>query len=131
VRAVPARLAGAVHHIVRAQRRMPVFGKARLRRDGLPDLALSLRNVSRSGFMVELSEHIPAGSRVRLIIPFAGAVTADVRWSHNHRMGCRLTRDFSTRQLAVLLLFVAPRSLPAELKMLAVTLGALAFLILS
>ena len=126
MRALSSRLVTAAHHIVRSRSRLPVFGKVYLKRDGRPDLALSLKNVSRSGFMAVTSEPIVAGSRVRLIIPFVGIVTADVRWSHDNRMGCRLSRDLSAGQMARLFLFAAPRSLPAELKMLAVTLAAMA-----
>ena len=71
---------------------------------------------------------MPAGSRIRLVIPLVGTVSADVRWSHDDRMGCRLNRDFSVGQLARLYLFCAPRSLPVELKMLAVTLVAMAMI---
>jgi hypothetical protein len=128
VRALSTRLANAADYIVRCQNRLPAFAKVHLRREGLPDLALSLKNVSRSGFMAETSEHIPAGSRIRLAIPFVGTVIADVRWSHNNRMGCRLSRSFSAGQLARLYLLCAPRSVPAELKILAVTLAAVALI---
>lgn len=49
-------------------------------------------------------------------------------WSHDNRMGCRLTCDFSAGQLARLYLFSAPRSLPVELKILAVALAAMALI---
>jgi hypothetical protein len=128
VRALSTRLISAAHYIVRCQNRLPAFGKVYLQREGLPDLALSLKNVSRSGFMAVTSEPMAAGSRVRLVIPFVGGVGADVRWSHDNRMGCRLNRDFSVGQLARLYLFCAPRSLPVELKILAVTLAAMALI---
>ncbi len=128
MRALSTRLVSAAHHIVRSQNRLPAFGKAYLEREGRPDLALSLRNVSRSGFMALTSEHIRAGSRVRLRIPLVGAVTADVRWSHDNRMGCRLHRALGLGQMARLFLLCAPRALPAELKILAVTLAAMALI---
>jgi hypothetical protein len=128
VRAFSTRLVSAAHYIVRCQSRLPAFGKVYLQRDGLPDLALSLKNVSRSGFMAVTSAHIAAGSRVRLVIPWVGSVSADVRWSHDNRMGCRLNRDFTLGQMARLFLFCAPRSLPAELKILAVTVTAMALI---
>jgi hypothetical protein len=128
LRALSTRLISAAHYIVRCQNRLPFFGRAYLQREGLPDLALSLRNVSRSGFMAETPEPMPAGSRIRLTIPLVGAVGADVRWSHDNRMGCRLGRDFSAGQLARLYLFCAPRSLPVELKILSVTLAAMALI---
>ncbi len=126
MRTLSSRVASGVNYIVRAQRRLPIFGRALLQRDGRPDRVLDMRNISRSGFMAEIgSERLPSGSLVRLVIPFAGPVTAEVRWSHGGRMGCRLCRDLTTKQLVLLLLFSAPRSLPAELKMAAVTLVAL------
>jgi hypothetical protein len=128
VRALSTRLITAAYHIVRAHSRLPAFGRIYLRRDGMPDLALWLKNVSRSGFMAMTSEHIAAGSRVRLAIPLVGIVTADVRWSHDNRMGCRLTRDLSLGQLARLFLFSAPRALAVELRMVAVTLAAIALI---
>lgn len=131
MRALSTRLVSAAHYIVRCQNRLPAFGKAALKRDGLPDLPLSLKNVSRSGFMAVTSEHVAAGSRVRLVIPFVGAVSADVRWSHDNRMGCRLDRDFSFGQMARLFLFCTPRSLPAEFKIVAVTVAAMALIALA
>ena len=131
MRALSTRLVTAANHIVRSQNRLPAFGKAYLERRGRPDLALSLKNVSRSGFMAETSEHIAAGSRVRLRIPLVGIVTADVRWSHDNRMGCRLNRALDPGQMARLFLLCAPRALPAELKILAVTLAAMALIALS
>ncbi|HVQ09509.1 MAG TPA: hypothetical protein VMS43_13845 [Allosphingosinicella sp.] len=131
MRALSTRLVSAAHYIVRCQNRMPAFGKVYLKQDGLPDLALSLKNVSRSGFMAVTSAHIAAGSRVRLVIPWIGAVSADVRWSHDNRMGCRLTRDFTFGQMLRLCLFCAPRSLPAELEIVAVTVIALALIALA
>lgn len=113
VRAFSTRLVSAAHHIVRCQSRLPVFGRVYLQRDGLPDLALSLRNVSRSGFMAVTSEPMPAGSRVRLAIPLVGKVSADVRWSRHNRMGCRLNRDFSAGELRILAVTLAAMALIA------------------
>jgi len=126
VRPLSTHFRTAVHYVVRCQSRLPAFGKVHLKRDGVPDVVLTLRNVSKSGFMALTDEHIPAGSQVRLAIPYVGIVTADVRWSHNNRMGCQMVRDFSAGQLARLFIFCTPRSLPAEVKILTVTLTAMA-----
>jgi len=130
VRPLSTRLATAAHFVVRCQNRLPAFARVRLKRDGMPDLVLSLKNVSRSGFMAETSEHIPAGRQVRLDVPYVGIVGAEVRWSHDNRMGCRLNRDFSFGQLARLYLFSAPHSLPAEIKILLVTIVGIAVIAL-
>ena len=49
------------------------------------------------------SGSIPAGTRIRLNLPFGGAVEAIVRWSFNGQLGCRLAGRFGRRQLAFLM----------------------------
>lgn len=127
---LPTLLFSAVHHIVRSQARLPSFYRARLQRDGAPDLKISIMNVSRSGFMGETSEHIPAGSEVRLLLPFGGFATAVVRWSLNGRIGCQLREKFKLPQFMFLLLST-PRTFSAEVRMIAVSAAALIIIVLS
>lgn len=101
--ALPARLIGAVHQIVRAERRLPALWNARLRL-GDAEINASLRNVSASGFMGLVPTHIQAGSEVVLLLPIGAPLIADVRWSHNDRIGCRLRGRFDWRQRAFLAL---------------------------
>ena len=105
---IPARLARAVGHILRRENRLPTFLAARLRLRNGSELRISLRNVSRSGFMgVVAGEPVRAGSRVILAVPLAGCVEADVRWSLNCQAGFELVGRFSARQMAILLLLGA------------------------
>lgn len=94
----------AAHFIARAEVRLPALWRARLQCDGLPEVCASLRNVSRSGFMAEISEHVPAGTKVLMTLPIGGTVSAEVRWTLNNRIGCRLEGQLSHRQLALLVL---------------------------
>ncbi|MGQ0661319.1 PilZ domain-containing protein [Sphingosinicella sp.] len=100
---LPGRLIGTVHHIARVEARAPALWRARLRA-GEAETRIVMRNVSRSGFMGIGAIPIPAGSEVTLTLPFGAPVAADVRWSLNGRIGCRLRGRFDRRQLAFLML---------------------------
>jgi len=99
---LPSRLLGAVQYVVRAESRLPALFRARLTREGCAPLKVSLRNVSRSGFMAIVPEPIHAGSLVTLKLPVGAPVQAEVRWAFNDRIGCSLQGNFDTRQLALL-----------------------------
>lgn len=99
----PPRAIDAVHHVTRAERRRPALWTTKAEHEGAHDLKLVLRNVSRSGFMASVSAPVPAGSRVRLRLPFGGSVEAIVRWSFNGQLGCRLVGRFSRTHLAFLM----------------------------
>lgn len=99
--ALPKRIAGAVHHIVRAEARAPALWRATARtEDG--EARIVLRNISRSGFMGISASPIRAGESVTLNLPIGAPVIADVRWSLNGRFGCRLRGRFDKRQLVFL-----------------------------
>lgn len=99
---LPSRLIGAVNYLVRAESRWPAPFRARLARADAPDQRVLLRNVSRSGFMAQTLEPVKAGSLVTLDLPLGRPVRAQVRWSFNDRIGCRLEGQFDNRQLALL-----------------------------
>ena len=84
----------AMHHVARAQLRVPSFARATLRRDGQPDLRIRLGNISRSGFMGETMVPLRAGQTVRLVVPFGREMDGTVRWALNGRFGCRLDTPF-------------------------------------
>ena len=130
MRPLPTLLFSAVHHIVRSQPRLPSLCRARLQRNAAPDLKIAIMNVSRSGFMGETSERIPAGTEVRLVLPLNGVVTAHVRWSLNHRIGCQLEGRFKFSHF-LLLLLSTPRTLSSHSRMIAVSAAALAIIVLS
>lgn len=94
----------AMHHVARAQLRIPSFGRATLRCDGAPDLRIRIGNLSRSGFMGETKGPAPvrAGMTVRLVLPSGREVQGIVRWSLNNRFGCQLDDRFSGRDMLAL-----------------------------
>ena len=108
--ALPGRVTSAVHHIVRAETRAPALWRAKLS-TGEIETRIVMRNVSRSGFMGIGAIPIQAGSEVILILPFGAPVVADVRWSLNGRIGCRLRGRFDRGQLAFLMVCGAANAL--------------------
>lgn len=99
---LPSRLAGAVSFVTRAESRWPALFKARLERPDKPSLKVTLRNVSRSGFMALTSDPVQAGSHITISLPIGKPVKAEVRWAFNDRFGCHLDDPFDKRQLAFL-----------------------------
>jgi hypothetical protein len=99
---LPSRLIGAVNYIVRAESRWPAPFRARLDRAGAPPVKVSLRNVSRSGFMALTAEPVKAGSMITISLPIGSPIRAEVRWAFNERFGCRIEGQFDNRQLALL-----------------------------
>ena len=120
----------AAHYIARADVRLPALWPARLQCDGLPEMRASLRNVSRSGFMAETSGHVPAGTKVLMTLPIGGTVSAEVRWTLNSRIGCRLEGQLSRSQLALLVLSGAWHIRSPELGMFVVAVGGVWALLL-
>lgn len=108
--ALPGRLASAVHHIVRAETRVPALWRAKLS-TGEAETRIVMRNVSRSGFMGIGAIPIQAGSEVVLNLPFGAPLVADVRWALNGRIGCRLRGRFDKRQLSFLMICGATNAL--------------------
>lgn len=50
-------------------------------------LSVQLVNLSAHGFMARTSETIPANTPIRILLPFAGEVTATVVWALGGRIG--------------------------------------------
>lgn len=100
----------AMHHVARAQLRIPSFGRAVLRCEGAPDHKIRVGNISRSGFMGEgAAPHVRAGSLVRLVLPSGREVQGIVRWSLNGRFGCQLEDRFSGRDMLALTVMAGAR----------------------
>lgn len=97
----PKRVAGAVHHIVRAEARAPALWRATIRTEE-GEARIVIRNVSRSGFMGISATPIRAGRSLTLELPFGAPVIADVRWAMSGGFGCRLRGRFDRRQLVFL-----------------------------
>jgi hypothetical protein len=119
----------AMHHVARAQLRIPSVGRATLRCDGAPDLRIRIGNLSRSGYRGEASaaaaSHVRAGMTVRLVLPFGREVPGTVRWSLNGRFGCQLDDAFSGLDMLALS-FIAGASV-SSLALLAALGAALWF----
>jgi hypothetical protein len=108
----PSRLLGAVQLLVRSEPRYAARLEAELQRDDAPQLTISVGNVSPSGFMALTPEPLRAGTPVRLVLPVGDPVDAQVVWSLNDRIGCRLDGRFSRHQMAYLLMRSAIRGIP-------------------
>lgn len=109
MRALTKPLYAAMNHVARSQIRVPSFCRARLRRDGEPDLRIRIGNISRSGFMGETAVPLRAGQTVRLVLPFGKAMSGTVRWSLNGRFGCQLDQSFRSREMLAISVLAGAR----------------------
>lgn len=100
---LPSRLIGAVTYVTRAESRWPALFRAKLERAGAAPMKVTLRNVSRSGFMALTSEPVAAGSMVTIHPPIGKPVQAEVRWCFNDRFGASVHGRFDGSQIAFLL----------------------------
>jgi hypothetical protein len=80
----PPRAGGSSFHERRATR-LSVDESAALTH--VYEIAVTVRDVSTSGFMAECAEWVAIGSHVSLEIPGIGEVRAQVRWQVGARMG--------------------------------------------
>lgn len=100
MRALTRPIHAAMTHVARSQLRIPSFGRALLRRDGVPDLRIRIGNISRSGFMGEArGAQVRAGAAIELVLPFGRIVRGTVRWSLNDRFGCQLDERLHGRDM--------------------------------
>ena len=99
----------AMNHVARSQIRVPAFCRARLLRDGEPDLRIRIGNISRSGFMGETATPLRAGMTVRLALPFGRGMSGTVRWSLNGRFGCQLDEPFHSREMLAISVLAGAR----------------------
>lgn len=60
-----------------------------------------LRNISRTGAMIELSERVdmPEGSIASLVLAKVGAISAKVRWGFGHQFGLEFLEKFDVTKL--------------------------------
>lgn len=65
-----------------------------------------IRNISSRGFMVQSSRRASMGQKLRIMLPGAGLVAADVRWTDGQHIGCRLERPLGPSGVARELLFI-------------------------
>lgn len=91
----------------RAAPRDEVFYRARASRaDGSP-LALLIVNLSAMGLMARCDSDLPAGERLRVMLPVVGVVVAEIRWSLGGRIGCELDRTIALADYYELLAVLA------------------------
>lgn len=67
--------------------RTEVSATTSLLRDSSYTVEVTIRNVSRCGFMAECGEPLRIGSHVELEVPGIGKLPAQVRWQLGNRMG--------------------------------------------
>lgn len=118
-----SRLAGALTYVARAESRWPALFRARLERAGAPPVKVTLRNVSRSGFMAVSTEPVAPGSLVTVYPPIGKPIVAEVRWTFNDRFGASIEGRFETSQIALLLAFGTINNLvrPSGIRFVVVT----------
>ena len=104
---IAARATDAAHQVPRSEARLRARFTTRIEREGLPNAAFTLLNLSPSGFMGECAAPVRAGSRVTLKLPLGGRAEADIRWALNGRIGCQLRRRLSPSERALVLLVTA------------------------
>lgn len=102
-------ITAAIHHVARAQLRLPAFGRATLRRWDAEDVRIRVGNVSRSGFMGETDAPLRAGMPVQLVLPSGRIEDGVVRWCLNGQFGCRLDGAFRRRDMLALSLLSGAR----------------------
>lgn len=89
---------GVERYAVRKPDRVRVLLATKLRQSGQPDLDISVRNISRRGFMAVADRDIPIGSDAMVFLPGVGWILASVRWSLGKRFGGRFSETLNMRQ---------------------------------
>ena len=90
-----------------AERRRPGLGRtevsirARLLREDLPELGVTIRNLSAAGFMAECLVPLEPGTAVVLALPGAGYIPAEVRWNVSFRVGAIFQFELGARELGL------------------------------
>jgi PilZ domain len=74
----------------RSEPRDEVFCRARATGPDGRGIHLTIVNISPHGLMARCDATLAAGERLRVILPSAGIVVAEIRWSLGGRIGCRL-----------------------------------------
>lgn len=74
---------------------------ARLLRDGQPELAILVRNLSAAGFMAECLAALEPGSKVVLALAGVGYIPAEIRWNLSFRIGAQFHYELSARELGL------------------------------
>ena len=76
--------------------------RAKLAREGAPDVDVRLRNLSAAGFMAECLEPIAPGTTIILAVPGVGRFPAEVRWNENSRIGGLFHYELAAKELGLI-----------------------------
>ena len=82
--------------------RTDLLMRAKLGRDGAPDLDVRLCNLSAAGFMAECLEPIEPGTTVVLAVPGVGRFPAEIRWNVDFRIGGLFHYELAARELGLI-----------------------------
>jgi hypothetical protein len=74
---------------IRREDRDEVHYRARAFGPDARQLAFLIVNISPHGLMARCDDCFQVGDRIRVVLPHAGPVTAEVRWSLGGRIGCQ------------------------------------------
>ncbi len=97
-----------IRECVPAERRRPdlvrteVAVRGRLLRDDLPELDVTVRNLSAAGFMAECLVPLEPGTAVVLALPGVGYIPAEIRWNVSFRAGGLFQFELSARELGLI-----------------------------
>jgi hypothetical protein len=90
--------------------RTDVLLKAKLFREGAPDLDVRLRNLSPAGFMAECLTPIETGTEVILSVPGVGSLPAQIRWNVDTRIGGIFHFELGSRELGLIRASAEPQA---------------------
>lgn len=76
----------------RREGREDVYYRARAFGPDAKQLGFTIVNISPHGLMARCDDPLEEGQRIRVVLPHAGTVVAEVRWSLGGRMGCQFER---------------------------------------
>lgn len=76
----------------RREGREDVYYRARAFGPDAKQLGFIIVNISPHGLMARCDDPLESGDRIRVVLPHAGTVVAEVRWALGGRMGCQFER---------------------------------------
>jgi hypothetical protein len=76
----------------RREGREDVYYRARAFGPDAKQLGFIIVNISPHGLMARCDDPLEMGDRIRVALPHAGTVVAEVRWALGGRMGCQFER---------------------------------------
>lgn len=87
----------------RRSERIEVFLRTSLSTSRKPQISSQLVNISTMGFMARTAESFEQEDKLRILLPYAGDVSARVVWSLGGRIGCAFDHPFDEREFAKVL----------------------------